>query len=262
MISRVGSSKARQGKELVVEAKWIQRRFMPGGNIPATVELLLTVAVDRANSPEENLVDAAKIVLSAAGYDVRSERNGGISISGNDEERLLISVRDIAPSKASVVYVQLMPNKRSQQGALGQYDAWKSKLPLLVGDLYFLANVRDPKWTASLLAHLAQPKRLWPSILKEFIEQRFRRELRRGGNYRNLLLDGLPKAAVIAATSVEIQDTERLAGRQAKIGGTLTVGFRLAGTRNRVPRERSKDAVFEVKIGPSEFSIVKFSWLP
>ncbi len=255
-------SSGQDASELVVEAKWIQRRFMPGGVIPATVELLLTDVSEGRGSPEKALGEAAKTILSAVGYNVRKERNGSFTISSNGAEPLLITVRDVSHSIARDVCVQLMPDKKIQQSALRQHDGWKIALPLLVGDLYFLSNVQDPRWTATLLAHLAQPKRLWPAVLKEFVEQSLQRELRRSDSYRNLWMKNLPKSAVITATSVDIRNTERLAGRQATISGAMTVEFSLPTVRKGLRSEGSSNAKFSVKMGPDEFSVTEFELSP
>lgn len=242
---------------LAVESRWIQRRFLPGGNIPATVELFLTGITDEPRSPEDALAETAKIILAAAGYEVRDDRNGDLFISTNGEEPLLIAVGYITRSKGPAVYVQLMPDRRSQKGALAQYDAWKSALPLMVGDLYFLTNVQDPKWTATLLAHLAQPKRLWRDVFKDFIQRSLQRELHRSDNFRTLWLQDLPESAFVT-TTVAIEGAERLPGRQAKIDGILTAEFNLSPATAGERGGKSKSAKFEVKLGPDEFSIAKF----
>lgn len=245
---------------LAVESKWIQRRFLPGGNIPATVELFLTGITDEPRSPEGGLAETAKIILAAAGYEVKGDRNGDLFISTNGEEPLLIAAGYMTRSTRPAVYVQLMPDKRSQKGALAQYDAWKSALPLMVGDLYFLTNVRDPKWTATLLAHLAQPKRLWRDAFKEFVQQSLQRELHRNANFRDLWLQDLPESANVM-TTVAIEGAERLAGRQAKIDGIMTAKFNVFAASSGERSERSKSAKFEVKLGPDEFSVAKFEVL-
>ena len=250
------SGKERTGS-VAVEAKWIQRRFMPGGNIPATIELLATHIADERRTPDNKLAEAAKIILASAGYEVMVDRTGSLSISNNAEDRLLIAIRDISRSKTPDVYVQLMPDKRSQKEALAQHDAWKIALPLMLGDLHFLGNVQDPLWTATLLAHLAQPKKLWRDIWKEFIQQTLQREMRRNENYRNRWLKDLPRSAAVIATTIEIERTERLAGRQAKVFGTMTADFSLSGAGRRGRSERSRSAEFELKFGPDEFSVVR-----
>ncbi|MGW1418914.1 hypothetical protein ACWAT4_02210 [Bradyrhizobium manausense] len=257
MLFDEGAAAAHEMGNLDVESRWIQRRFLPGGNIPATVELFLTGITDESRSPEEALAQTAKIILAAAGYEVEDDRNGDLLISTNGEEPLLIAVGHTARSKRPAVYVQLMSDKRSQKAALAQYDAWRSALPLMVGDLYFLANVQDPKWTAILLAHLAQPKRLWPDAFKDFVQQSLQRKLHRSDNLRSLWLQDLPESAFVT-TTVAIEGAERLPGRQAKIDGVLTAEFNLSPATAGKRGEKSKSAKFEVKLSPAEFSIAKF----
>jgi hypothetical protein len=75
-------------------------------------------------------------------------------------------------------------------------------------------------------------------------------------------LEDLPKSAAVTTTTIEIESTERLAGRQAKIAGILTIDFSLSVASRREQSERSKSAKFEVKFGPDEFSVVKLEQLP
>lgn len=243
-----------------VAGHWIQRRFMPGGNIPAKIELLMTGIPRRSRSSEEALSESARTIVSAAGYRVRDGREGGFYIVGKNAKPLFVSVAGIASRVPTGPdsYIQLMPNNEIQQAVLKQYDESKSAIPLLVGDLFYLNHVQDPKWTAILLASLARPKRLWPTVLRTFIQESLQRELARNDRYRNFWKRSLPKSAAITSTSIVIANTERRAGRQAIITGIMSVAFKSPGARRKLSGEGSKDAKFVIKVGPAEFSLLEF----
>jgi len=90
-------------------------------------------------------------------------------------------------------------------------------------DLFFLRGASDPVWAARLLAHLAHPKRLWPNVLGGLVEEAVRYELAEHPEQHAIYVphSKTSESGPQTLSKIEIQVTDRLAGRRARIEGSL-----------------------------------------